>query len=112
MNNFNIVGKIHTIKSLDKIAYITVCIKSVYSRDEKYDYLDIISFSPDWINKYFTAGKWIGVSGHISNNSYTDKDGNKKYKLDLIADRIFFVGDKKDSEEANSIEDEGLPWEI
>jgi single-strand DNA-binding protein len=38
----------------------------------------------------------VGIQGRIQNDSYTDKEGTKKYKTDIIADRVEFLewGDK------------------
>jgi len=45
--------------------------------------------------KYLSKGKEITVIGKISNRSYEDKDGNKRYTSEIIADSIHFHGSKE-----------------
>jgi single-strand DNA-binding protein len=40
----------------------------------------------DWIKDKLKKGEKIYLRGRISNTSYTDKDGNKKYKSEVIVD--------------------------
>lgn len=47
--------------------------------------------------KYFKKGNCISLSGRLSTGSYEDKDGNKKYVVEVIAEDFRFVGGKKDN---------------
>jgi single-strand DNA-binding protein len=44
--------------------------------------------------KYLTKGKEIAVEGKLINNSYTDKDGNKKYSTEVQVSEILMLGTK------------------
>jgi single-strand DNA-binding protein len=48
----------------------------------------------EFIQKYFSKGSMIGVAGKIQTGSY-DKDGVKVYTTDVIVDKAYFTGEKK-----------------
>lgn len=110
MNNFNIVGKIKRITQVnDKVSYMTVCVRH---NANQYEFLDVVCFNPEFINKYFKPDKWVGVTGHIHNNA-TEKDGKKIYKTELIGDNFFFCGDNTNNFVSDKNEfDEKTPFDI
>ena len=44
--------------------------------------------------KYLTKGKEVAVEGKLSNRSYTDKDGNKKYVTEVEVNELLMLGSK------------------
>jgi single-strand DNA-binding protein len=42
--------------------------------------------------KFLTKGSRIFVEGRISSSSYDDKDGNKRYKTEIVAENILLQG--------------------
>lgn len=53
----------------------------------------------EFVQKYFTKGQQVLVEGNLRNNSWTDKDGNKRYRDDIHADRVYFADSKRDTDE-------------
>ena len=53
------------------------------------------------IQKWFTKGQQAIVSGRIQTRQYTDKEGNKRTATEIVADKIYFCGSKKDRDEAD-----------
>jgi len=51
----------------------------------------------DLADKYIRKGGQIYVEGKITNRQYDDKDGNKKYISEIVADNIRLLGRKEDS---------------
>ena len=47
--------------------------------------------------KYIRKGSQIYVEGKITNRQYDDKDGNKRYINEIVADNIRLLGRKEDS---------------
>ena len=47
--------------------------------------------------KYIRKGSQIYVEGKITNRQYDDKDGNKRYITEIVADNIRLLGRKEDS---------------
>lgn len=48
--------------------------------------------------QYLAKGKQALIEGEISNRSYDDKDGNKKYFSEVIAQKVVFIGSKGEGE--------------
>ncbi|MFD2036748.1 single-stranded DNA-binding protein [Belliella marina] len=49
------------------------------------------------LEKYTDKGSEIGIVGKLSSRSYEDKEGNKKYITEVIADEVLLLGDKPNS---------------
>lgn len=43
-------------------------------------------------NKYLSKGRSVYVEGRLQTRSWDDKDGNKRYSTDIVADRVKFLG--------------------
>lgn len=64
------------------------------------DFIRCIAFNKtaEMVEKYFHKGKQIALQGHINTGSY-EKDGQKIYTTDVVADRVEFVGPKEERKE-------------
>lgn len=51
--------------------------------------------------KYLKKGLLVGVNGHIQTGSYTNKNGDKVYTTDVVAERITYLewGDKQQAQQ-------------
>ena len=45
--------------------------------------------------QYLKKGSYISLSGRLRTGSYEDKDGNKKYIAEVVAEDFKFVGNRK-----------------
>ena len=63
------------------------------------DFLNIVAFGKqaEFLEKYFSKGMRIGVTGHIQTGSFTDKNNNKRYTFDIVADSLEFTESKNNS---------------
>lgn len=52
----------------------------------------------EFVQKYFQKGQQVLVEGYLRNNSYTDKDGNKRYSDEIHADKVYFADSKRDNQ--------------
>ena len=64
------------------------------------DFIDIVAWrtQAEFVSKYFVKGKPILVCGAIQSRNWQDKDGNKRYTVEVIADEITFVERKSVSD--------------
>jgi single-strand DNA-binding protein len=46
------------------------------------------------IEKYTDKGSEIAVEGKLTNRSYDDKDGHKKYITEVVAEEVLLLGEK------------------
>lgn len=67
----------------------------------------------EFVQKYFSKGRRIGLIGRINTGSYTNKDGQKVYYVEVIADEVEFVDSKPQSnDETNDVQNiEDIPFE-
>ena len=70
--------------------------KDKNGEDRGADFPTVVVFGKQAENceRYLNKGSQVGVQGHIQTGSYTNKDGNKVYTTEVIADRVEFLGSK------------------
>ncbi len=50
--------------------------------------------------EYLSKGKQVYVEGRIQTSSWEDKDGNKRYKTEIVANDVQFLGSRDMSDSA------------
>lgn len=67
--------------------------------EKETDFFDCVAWrgTGEFVSKYFTKGRMAVVSGRLENRNWTDKDGNKHYKNEIVVDNIYFGDSKKDT---------------
>lgn len=96
------VGQEPEIKTFDggkKVANITVATNDYYTNDkgekvEQTEWHKVTAWGKlaDIIEKYVDKGKEIAVEGKLIHRSYDDKDGNKRYVSEVVANDILLLG--------------------
>lgn len=80
------------------LASFRIAVDRPYSKgaDKKSDFFNVVIWrqQAEFVCRYFSKGRLIGVEGSVQNNDYTDRDGNKRYSVEIAADRVFFVDSK------------------
>lgn len=71
--------------------------------EKETDFIDCTAWrkTAEFVSKYFTKGRMIVVSGRLQTSSYTDKDGNKRRSVIVVADNCYFGDSKKDADNGN-----------
>jgi single-strand DNA-binding protein len=59
---------------------------------EETDWHNVVLWRSENLANYLLKGKQVYVEGRISNRSYEDKDGNKKYFTEIVADDVILLG--------------------
>ncbi|MBO5373662.1 MAG: single-stranded DNA-binding protein [Lachnospiraceae bacterium] len=67
------------------------------------DFINIVAFgkSGEFAEKYLHKGTKVLVTGRIQTGSYTNKDGNKVYTTDVVAEDQEFAESKNSSSNGN-----------
>ncbi len=67
--------------------------------EKKTDFFNVVAWraQADFVCNYFSKGRMIMVEGELQTRSYTNKDGVKINVTEIIADRLGFTGEKRDS---------------
>lgn len=74
------------------------------SGERETDFYDVTAWraTAETVTKYFTKGSMITIDGRLESRKYTDKNGNNRTAISIIADNVYFGASKKDSQENNS----------
>ena len=110
MNHVSIMGRlvrdpeVRTLKSGTVCASTRIAVEGDYVKggERKTFFFDVVAWRNDanFLAKHFKKGDPIAISGHLESRDWTDKNGNKRVSIEIVAnDRgINFVpSGKKDS---------------
>ncbi len=96
------VGQEPEIKNLEagkKVASLSIATNEVYYKDngdkvEKTEWHRVTAWgkTAEIIEKYVTKGKEVGIEGKLTNRTYDDKDGVKRYITEIVANEILLLG--------------------
>ena len=85
-----------------KIARYSLAVRNGFSKDGKTDWFNIVCFgkAAEFAEKYVKKGTKLIISGRLSTNTYTNKDGQTVNSVEVIADEQEFAESKKAAEQA------------
>lgn len=112
MNNVSLIGRLtadpelRTTQSGLSVTRFNIAVDRQFTKEDGEKQTDFISIqawrkTAEFICKYFSKGQKIALTGAIQTGSYTDKDGNKRYTFDVIANNVEFCEPKKENREQN-----------
>ena len=66
------------------------------TNERQADFLNIVAWrqTADFVCKYFHQGDMIALEGSLQSRKYTDKDGNNRIAIEIVASNISFCGGK------------------
>ena len=96
------VGNDPEIKNLDggkKVANLTIATNESYKNDkgekvEQTEWHKVVAWgkTAEIIEKYVTKGKEIAIDGKLTHRSYDDKNGEKRYITEVVANEVLLLG--------------------
>ncbi len=95
------------------VAKFSIAVNRKFKREgePEADFFNVTAFGKlgQFVEKYLKKGTKIALTGKLQNNNYTDKNGVKRYEVQIIAEEIEFAGAKKeDSGRAPEADDDGF----
>ena len=100
MNKVILMGRLtrdaETFGQKTKVARFCLAVDRTYGEDET-DFFNCVSFGKqaEFVEKYLKKGIKVLVTGHLQNNTYEDKQGNKVTATQIITEEIEFAESKK-----------------
>ena len=95
------VGQLPEIKNLEgekKLANISIATNEVYYKEngdkvEQTQWHRVTAWgkTADIIERFVTKGKEIAIEGKLTHRSYDDKDGNKRFITEVVANEILLI---------------------
>ena len=69
------------------------------------DFINIVAWGKtgEFCSKYFKKGQQVGVIGRIQTRNWDDEEGKKHYVTEVIAEEVYFAGEKKDSDNGQAV---------
>lgn len=113
MNRVMLVGRLTAKPELrytgSNVPYarFTVAVNRTFSNnngERETDFINCIIWRKQAENvcNYLNKGSLVSVEGRIQTGSYDDKDGNKRYTTDVVADNVQFLETKTQSQNRNN----------
>lgn len=105
MNSVNLIGRLVRDPETryaqgdqgTAVTKFTVAVdRRIKKENEDVDFLNCVAFGKtgEFVSKYFTKARRIGVTGHIQTGKYTNKEGQTVRTTDIIADSVYFCDNK------------------
>ncbi len=72
--------------------------------ERKADFINITAWrqTGEFVARYFTKGRMAVVEGRMQVREYNDRDGNRRYATEVVADNVYFGDSRRDSDGAGS----------
>jgi len=94
------------------VTRMTVANETGYGEKKKTNFIPVVVFGKQAENceKYLDKGRMVAITGQISTGSYTNKEGQKVYTTDVIANEVQFIDfGNKTQENANQNGSDAIP---
>ena len=77
------------------VATFCVAVDRDYDR-QKTDFINVVAWrqTAEFVDKYLRKGQLIVVSGSLQLRDWTDKRGDKRTVAEVVAEHVYFCGDK------------------
>jgi len=89
------------------VAHATLAVERNFAQkgqERKADFLNLIAWKQQaqFLSKHFHKGQLIAVEGVIQTESYTDNQGVKRKKFEILVERIHFAESKRQTPDASA----------
>lgn len=80
------------------VANFTIAVNRRFAREgeQSADFIPVIVWqkAAENVAKYLSKGSQVAVEGRIQTSSYDNKEGQKVYRTEIVADQVEFIGTK------------------
>ena len=72
--------------------------KTKQGEEQKADFFNVTAWrkTAEFVSRYFKKGSSICIVGVLQNSSWTDQNGQKHSRTDIVADEVMFVDSKSE----------------
>ena len=88
------------------VCSFSIAVNRKYNKEgnNEVDFITVVAWRThaEFIARYFKKGKPILVCGQLQTRTWTDKQGNKRYATEVVADEVSFVGNNESPTEAKN----------
>ena len=104
LNSVIIMGRIGNDLELKRtpggtavVTFPVACDRDFKNDGEKVtDWPDVVAWrnTAEYLAKYGSKGRMVAIKGRIQTRSWTDKQGNKRKAVEIVADNVYFADSK------------------
>jgi len=80
------------------VANFTIAVNRRFAREgeQSADFIPVIVWqkAAENVAKYLSKGSQVAVEGRIQTSSYDNKDGQRVFRTEIVADQVEFIGSK------------------
>ncbi|MDY4785496.1 single-stranded DNA-binding protein [Pygmaiobacter massiliensis] len=120
LNDVSLMGRLTADPELRRtsngvsVTTFTIAVERTYTpqgQEKQADFIDIVAWrnTAEFVCKYFSKGRLIALNGSIQTRPYEDKEGHKRKAFEVVADNVFFCGDKAPAQASADISREAAP---
>jgi len=120
LNSVSIIGNVgkeaemRFVPSGKPVTSFSVAVNSKYGENESTEWFNIVTWNKlaETCNQYITKGQQVFVEGRLQTRSWEGDDGQKHYKTEVIANKVLFLGQRKQGESEKPVDEieEDLPF--
>ena len=102
LNSVTLLGRLtkepelRTTQSGVSVASFTLAVDRDFQKGEV-DFVDCVAWrnTGEFVSKYFHKGQMMALHGSLQSRTWEAKDGTKRTSWEVVADSVYFGGDKK-----------------
>ena len=95
------------------VCSFSIAVNRRFSKDgeQACDFIGIVAWrqQAEFVARYFKKGKPILVCGSLQTRTWCDKQGEKRYATEVVADEVTFVGSNDSGEAKNTSNQPYMP---
>lgn len=100
MNSVTMVGRLvrdpelrFTANSCKAVATCSIAVDRPFSKDKTADFFNFVVWgkSAENLANYMSKGGMVGIKGTLQSRTYEDKNGQKRYVVEIVADYVQFL---------------------
>lgn len=107
LNHITIMGRLCAIPELRttqsgvSVTSFRIAVERNYTNQDnerEVDFFDVSAWrgTAEIVCKYFTKGRMIAIDGRLETQTWTDRDGNKRVTVGIVAESVYFADSKRE----------------
>ena len=97
--------ELKTTQSGTNVTQFNLAVERDYTKDgnKETDFIPVVAWgkTAEFICRYFTKGRMLIAKGSLQIRKYQNKDGENRRATEVIADKVWFAGDKAEANTQN-----------
>jgi single-strand DNA-binding protein len=113
LNHLTIMGRLvadpelRTTQSGIPVTSFRIAVERNYANQDnerETDFFDVTAWrgTAEVVCKYFTKGRMVAIDGRLETQAWTDRDGNNRVSVGIVAESVYFADSKREESKPKS----------